>query len=65
MKNYPVKYVTKERLKKVGVSLAQFHNVGPHPNVTGMKEKHWGKDARCLRHGAYVYLVPVHIYDKF
>lgn len=62
---HPVKYVTRQQLKLAGVTLDRFPSAGPRPNVTGMKAKYWGKDALCIRHGAYVYHVPAHIYDKF
>lgn len=62
---YPVKYATKARLNKAGVNLSIYPSAGPRPNVTGMKRKFWGLDATCIRHGAYVYKVPYHIYDKF
>lgn len=30
---------------------------GPKPNVTGMRNKYWGKDAYIIRCGLYIYKV--------
>lgn len=65
LKKHPVKYVTKAQLKRAGVNLSTFPNAGPRANVTGMKRLFWGLDATVLKHGAYIYKVPPHIYDKF
>lgn len=49
----------KERLH-----LSDFPNAGPNPCITGMKEKYWGKNAYCIRSGAYVYKVDEETYNK-
>lgn len=45
--------------------LSKCPSAGPHPNITGMKEKYWGKDALCIKCGSYVYLVTEEIYNKY
>ena len=32
-------------------------SAGPYPNITGMREKYWGKNAQIVRCGRYIYLV--------
>lgn len=56
---------TKEKAQALGINLSAYGNAGPYPNITGMKEKYWGKDAFCVKCGAYVYNVPEEIYNKF
>lgn len=46
------------------MKLSSFGNAGPNPCISGMKEKYWGKDAYCLKCGAYVYNVDVNTYEK-
>ena len=45
--------------------LEQFPNAGPHPNVTGMKNKYYGINALCVMCGPYLYNVTREIYDQF
>lgn len=54
-------YVKKEYHDKL--NLSQFGNAGPHPCISGMKEKYWGKDALCVKCGAYVYKVDEETYN--
>lgn len=49
---------------KARLHLSDFPNAGPYPCVAGMKEKYWGKDALCIRSGAYVYKVDEETYNK-
>lgn len=37
--------------------LAAFPSAGPHPNITGMRSKYWGRDAYIIKCGAYAYKV--------
>lgn len=63
-KVYPVKTVTAAQLKRSGIDLDIFPSAGPNSNITGMKAKYWGKDARCIRVGRYVYKVTQEVYDN-
>ena len=45
--------------------LDHFPSAGPYPNITGMKNLFWGKDAFCIRCGAYVYKVDELTYNSF
>jgi len=62
---YPIKYVTKDDLKRTMTYLGNYPNAGPNPNVTGMRNLYWGWDAPLLKHGRYVYKVPLSIYRRF
>jgi len=68
MKN-PTKYVTVDELedarRRYRVDLEDYPSAGPNPNITGMRNLYWGKNAPLLKHGAYVYKVPQRIYDLF
>lgn len=35
-------------------------SAGPHPNITGMRNKYWGKEALIVKAGAYIYLIKNH-----
>jgi len=63
------KYATKEQVEGVWmyhhVHLDEYPSAGPNPNITGMKNKYWGKDAYCIKHGRYVYNVPKNVYNLF
>jgi len=65
MKNHPVKTVTKAQLKSKAINLDIFPSAGPRANVTGMKNKYWGKDAYIIRSGAYIYKVNCETYHLF
>ena len=32
-------------------------STGPYPNITGMRNLYWGKQALIVKHGAYIYLI--------
>lgn len=32
-------------------------SAGPYPNITGMRNKYWGKNAQIVRCGRFIYLV--------
>lgn len=32
-------------------------SAGPHPNLTGMRNLYWGREALVVRSGAYLYLI--------
>lgn len=32
-------------------------SAGPHPNLTGMRNKYWGRAALVVKAGAYLYLI--------
>ena len=36
----------------------KYPNAGPNPNITGMKEKYYGKDSMTVMCGKYLYLLP-------
>lgn len=44
--------------------LSDFPNAGPNPCISGMKKYHWGKEALCIRSGAYAYKVDEETYRK-
>jgi len=64
MRTPRVKTVTKEEIKSKGINLDSFASAGPYPNVTGMKNKYWGKNAYCIRVGVYVYHVGATVYNQ-
>ena len=39
------------------LSALNVGNAGPRPNVTGMRNKYWGKDAIIGLQGGYAYLL--------
>lgn len=45
--------------------LENYPSAGPNPNITGMKNMYWGKDAYCIKCGSYVYNVPKEVYNQF
>ena len=53
-KRVPVKYE---------ILLDGFPNAGPNPNITGMKEKYYGKDSYCVMCGKYLYYLGKDITD--
>lgn len=61
---YPVKYVRKERVKRLRLDLSNCPNAGPYPNVTGMRLHYWGIDAPIIRVGAYIYKVSPEVYHS-
>ena len=65
MNKHGVKIVTREQLKQAGISLDVFPSAGPRANITGMRNKYWGKDAYILKVGTYIYKVNAEIYSKF
>ena len=54
-----VKVENEERFK-----LSNFPNAGPHANIKGMKNLYWGKNAFCVKCGAYVYKVDEYTYEQ-
>lgn len=65
---FPVIYVSKKDLARKGLKpcfLNKFPNAGPDPNITGMRIRFWGNEAPLIKHGSYVYKVPVHVYKLF
>ena len=56
--------VTKDHARRRGLNLSSFPSAGPRPNITGMKNLYWGKDARCIKCGLYVYKVDQSTYEK-
>jgi hypothetical protein len=50
--------------KKRLFHLNTYPNAGPHCNITGMKAKYWGKNAHCVKSGAFVYKIPEDVYYK-
>lgn len=58
------KTLTVDKLFYETMELSEFPNAGPNPRIRGMKEKFWGKEALCLKHGAYVYKVDAPTYEK-
>ena len=32
-------------------------SAGPHPNITGMRNRYWGRMALIVKAGAYIYLI--------
>jgi len=35
--------------------LSNYPNAGPYPNIKGMRNLYWGKDALVVKSGAYAY----------
>lgn len=33
-------------------------STGPYPNITGMREKYWGRGANIVKCGQFIYLLP-------
>lgn len=64
-KVFPTKHTTKQTPARRIEELHRFPSAGPHPCVSGMKKLYWGKDALCVRHGAYVFHVDRETYDSF
>ena len=62
MPKYPVVYATKAQLKAHDINLDAYPSAGPNANVTGMRNKYWGKDALIVKHGQYIYKVPWAVY---
>lgn len=56
------KYMNKEQYEQY--NLSQYPNAGPYPSISGMKARYWGKDAYCVKHGAYVYNVPKEVWEQ-
>lgn len=51
----PAKNISEGRLKWIEEhSLA---SAGPYPNITGMRNLYWGKEALIVKVGAYIYLM--------
>lgn len=42
--------------------LDAYPSAGPYPNITGMRNLYWGKDAYIIRSGAYIYKVPAEVF---
>jgi hypothetical protein len=61
-KNHPTVYATAGELKDKNVNLSQYPSAGPRANITGMKNKYWGRGAYVVKHGTYIYNVPRSIY---
>ena len=45
------------------LSAQQRASAGPYCNITGMKEKYWGKDAPVVKCGVYAFLLNKRDYD--
>lgn len=45
--------------------LSKFPNAGPHPNIAGMRNLYWGKDALLIKCGSYVYKVDYKTFNRF
>ena len=56
-------YVSKRKLKAMGISLDGYPSAGPHPSITGMKKLFWGIDTFCIKSGSFVYKVPIEVYQ--
>ncbi len=54
-KRLPVKYLA---------LIEDFPSAGPHPNITGMKNKYYGKDSVCVMCGNYLYKVGDNLNEK-
>jgi len=63
MKRYPTKYVSVARAERLGLD-GNFAVAGPYPNITGMKNLYWGKDALVIKAGTYIYKVDQETYDR-
>lgn len=62
-RRYATLNVRKDKVKRLGIVLDKFPSAGPHCNITGMKNKYWGKDALCIKVGVYVYHVDKETYE--
>lgn len=58
-----MKTITVKKEHYAKLHLNHFGSAGPYPCISGMKEKYWGKDALCVRCGAYVYNVDEETYN--
>ena len=56
---FPVKYANKSM--KMRLSLDQYPNAGPNPNITGMRHI-YGTYAYLVKSGSYLYNVPKDVY---
>ena len=45
-------------------SLHQYPNAGPNANLTGMRNRYWGKGAFVIRCGQYIYCVPQQVFEN-
>lgn len=54
--------VKKEDLKD---NLSEFPNFSASGSISGMKKKYYGKDAKLIKSGGYVYHVSDEIYYKY
>jgi hypothetical protein len=64
------KYVKVSEAKRRGslnakLTLSLYPNAGPHPNIKGMRNKYWGKDAYIIKSGAYAYNVPRNVFEAY
>ena len=46
------------------LNLDRFPSAGPRPNITGMKKRHWGEGAYCIKCGQYVYHVDRETWER-
>jgi len=53
--NYPVKYISKSDYERY--NLGEFPNFSASGNVSGMKKQYYGKDAKLVKCGSYIYNV--------
>lgn len=53
--NYPVKYIHKRDYERY--NLGEFPNFSASGNVSGMKKQYYGKDAKLVKCGSYIYNV--------
>ena len=57
MAKFATKTISKSSPFAKSIENGDFASAGPNPNITGMKNLYWGKDAKCIRIGVYVYKV--------
>lgn len=60
--NYPVKKMSIREGSEVGIF--DYPNFSSNGNVTGMKEKVYGKSAMLVKCDGFIYNVTKEIYDK-
>lgn len=63
-RGYPVKYLSKRDYDRY--NLSEFPNFSATGSVSGMKKQYYGKDAKLVKCGAYIYNVSSEpdIYDQ-
>jgi len=51
------KYITKKTCRENGVDLSSYPNFSGSGSIAGMKRQYYGKDAKLVRSGAFIYNV--------